>query len=281
VSSLAENEFFNVLLDTGNWKMETGRKKITHPTGSASNVQFPISSGRGLRPGRKIYEGKWKILYETQDPALLIQRFKDSPMLGHAAPRLKMPRRGAMKNQISAALFTLLQKNGIPTHFVDMLGARDMLVRRLEMIRLEVVLRNIAAGSLAKRLGMEVGTTLPTPVLEFYYKSDALGDPLLNEDHVRALGLASSEEVRAIRETAFRANGVLLPFFAEREILLADFKLEFGRHKGALLLGDELTPDGCRFWDRTTRANLGKDRARRSPAREAAAYQEIFRRVCA
>ena len=202
-------------------------------------------------------------------------------MLGHAAPRLKMPRRGAMKNQISAALFRLLQKNGIPTHFVDVLGTRDMLVRRLEMIRLEVVLRNIAAGSLAKRLGMEVGTTLPTPVLEFYYKSDALGDPLLNEDHVRALGLASSEEVRAIRETAFRANGVLLPFFAEREILLADFKLEFGRHKGALLLGDELTPDGCRFWDRTTRANLGKDRARRSPAREAAAYQEIFRRVCA
>jgi phosphoribosylaminoimidazole-succinocarboxamide synthase len=234
-----------------------------------------------MERGRKIYEGKWKILYETSDPALLILRFKDVPTLPPAARRLKVPRRGAMKNQISAALFALLQKNGIPTHFVEVLGEREVLVRRLEMIRLEVVLRNIAAGTLAKRLGMEVGTTLPAPVLEFYYKSDALGDPLLNEYHVRALGLASSEEIKAIRETTFRANGVLLPFFVEREILLADFKLEFGRHKGALLVGDELTPDGCRFWDRTTRENLGKDRAQRSATRAAAAYQEIFRRVCA
>lgn len=234
-----------------------------------------------MERGRKIYEGKWKILYETSDPALLILRFKDVPTLPPAARRLKVPRRGAMKNQISAALFALLQKNGIPTHFVEVLGEREVLVRRLEMIRLEVVLRNIAAGTLAKRLGMEVGTTLPAPVLEIYYKSDALGDPLLNEYHVRALGLASPEEIRAIRETTFRANGVLLPFFVEREILLADFKLEFGRHKGALVVGDELTPDGCRFWDRTTRENLGKDRAQRSASRAAAAYQEIFRRVCA
>ena len=234
---------------------------------------------RGQR-GRKIYEGKWKVLYETQDPSLLILRFKDVPMLPSAARRVKVPRRGAMKNQISAALFTLFLKNGIPAHFVEVLGEREMLVRRLEMIRLEVVLRDIAAGTLAKRLGLEVGTTLPAPVLEFYYKSDALGDPLLNEYHVRALGLASSEELRVMRETAFRANAVLLPYFAEREILLADFKLEFGRHKGALVVGDELTPDGCRFWDRTTRENLGKDRRRRNPAREAAAYQEIFRRVC-
>ena len=233
-----------------------------------------------MRRGRRIYEGKWKLLYETQDAALLILRFKDVPMLPLAARTVKVPKRGVMKNQISAALFMLLQKNGIPTHFVEMMGQRDMLVRRLEMIRLEVVLRNIAAGKLAKRLGMEVGTMLPAPVLELYYKSDALGDPLLNEYHVRALGLASSEELRAICEKTFRANAVLLPFFAEREILLADFKLEFGRHRGALLVGDELTPDGCRFWDRTTREKLGKDRLRRSPAREAAAYQEIFRRVC-
>ncbi len=233
-----------------------------------------------MQRGRKIYEGKWKALFEVQDPALLILRFKDAPVLPSAVRRVKVPKRGAMKNQISAALFTLFQKNGIPTHFVEVLGERDMLVRRLEMIRLEVVLRNIAAGTLARRLGMEVGTTLPAPVLEFYYKSDALGDPLLNEYHVRALGLAASEELRIIRETTFRANGVLLPYFAEREILLADFKLEFGRHKGALLVGDELTPDGCRFWDRATRENLGKDRKRRSVAREAAAYQEIFRRVC-
>jgi phosphoribosylaminoimidazole-succinocarboxamide synthase len=233
-----------------------------------------------MQRGRKIYEGKWKALFEVQDPALLILRFKDVPVLPSVSRRVKVPKRGAMKNQISATLFTLFQKNGIPTHFVEVLGERDMLVRRLEMIRLEIVLRNIAAGTLARRLGMEVGTTLPAPVLEFYYKSDALGDPLLNEYHVRALGLATSEELRTIRETAFRANGVLLPYFAEREILLADFKLEFGRHKGALLVGDELTPDGCRFWDRTTRENLGKNRKRRNVAREAVAYQEIFRRVC-
>ncbi|HSD50725.1 MAG TPA: phosphoribosylaminoimidazolesuccinocarboxamide synthase [Candidatus Methylomirabilis sp.] len=246
-----------------------------------SSFQFPISRSARVARGRKLYEGKWKILYETRDPGLLIQWFKDTPMVGPISPRAKLPRRGAMKNQISAALFTLLQKNGIPSHFVEVMGEREMLVRRLEMIRLEVVLRNIAAGSLAKRLGIEVGTALPAPVLEYYYKSDALGDPLLNGDHVRALGLATPEELKAIRETTLRANGILLPFFAEREILLADFKVEFGRHKGALMLGDDLTPDGCRFWDRTTRGSLGKDRGRRSPAREAAAYREIFQRVCA
>ncbi len=263
--------------------METGSRKGKTRKGARpiSNFQFPISRGSHVARGRKLYEGKWKILYETRDPALLIQWFKDTPMAGPIPPRAKLPRRGAMKNQISAALFTLLQKNGIPSHFVEVVGEREMLVRRLEMIRLEVVLRNIAAGSLTKRLGMEVGTALPVPVLEFYYKSDALGDPLLNEDHVRALGLVTPEELKAIRETTLRANGILLPFFAEREILLADFKVEFGRHRGALLLGDDLSPDGCRFWDRTTRENLGKDRGRRSPAREAAAYREIFRRVCA
>ena len=255
--------------------------KTRRGAGRVSSFQFPTSRGSRVARGRKLYEGKWKILYETRDPGFLIQRFKDTPMVGPIPPRATLPRRGAMKNQISAALFTLLQKNGIPSHFVEVVGEREMLVRRLEMIRLEVVLRNIVAGSLVKRLGMEVGTALPAPVLEIYYKSDALGDPLLNEDHVRSLGLATSEELKAIRETTLRANGILLPFFVEREILLADFKVEFGRHRGALMLGDDLTPDGCRFWDRTTRENLGKDRGRRSPAREAAAYHEIFRRVCA
>jgi phosphoribosylaminoimidazole-succinocarboxamide synthase len=231
--------------------------------------------------GRKLYEGKWKILFETQDPARLILRFKDVPAFDRTGPRPKLARRGAMKNQIAATLFGLLHQHGIPTHFLETVGQREMLVRRLEMIRLEVVLRNVVAGSLAKRLGMEEGTPLPVPVLEYSYKSDALGDPLVNETHIQALGLASPEDMRAIREMGFRANGILLPFFAEREILLVDFKLEFGRQAGRLMLGDELTPDGCRFWDRSTRERLGKDRTRRSPAREAAAYQEVFRRICA
>ena len=231
--------------------------------------------------GRKLYEGKWKILFETDQSGRLIQRFKDAPTFAGVRAPLKLPRRGAMKNQISAALFALLQRNGIPTHFLEVLAERDMLVRRLDMIRLEVVVRNVVAGSLARRLGMEVGSPLAAPVLEYYYKSDALGDPFVNDFHVNALGLASSEELKAIREMAFRANGILLPFFAEREILLVDFKLEFGRHDGRLMVGDELTPDGCRFWDRSTRERLGKDRTRRSPAREAAAYQEVFQRICA
>src|SRR3990172_3134758 len=169
-------------MENGNWKMEIGSPSMKTRRGArpASSYQFPISRGSRVARGRKLYEGKWKILYETQDPGLLIQRFKDAPMVGPIPPRAKLPRRGAMKNQISAALFALLQKNGISSHFVEVVGARDMLVRRLEMIRLEVVLRNIAAGSLAKRLGMEVGTPLPAPVLELFYKSDALGDPLLN-----------------------------------------------------------------------------------------------------
>ena len=228
---------------------------------------------------RKLYEGKWKILFETNQAGRLIQRFKDTPTFANA--RTPLPKRGAMKNEISAALFAELQRSGIPTHFLEVLSERDMLVRRLEMIRLEVVIRNVVAGSLAKRLGMETGSPLAAPVLEHYYKSDALGDPFVNDFHVHALGLANGEELKAIREMAVRANGILLPFFAEREILLVDFKLEFGRHDGRLMVGDEITPDGCRFWDRATRERLGKDRTRRSPAREAAAYGEIFRRICA
>jgi len=252
LNSLGQNEFVSILLE----------------------VEMAVERGR------KLYEGKWKILFETTDPGRLVLRFKDVPAFDRASARPKLPRRGVMKTQIAATLFTLLQQQGIPTHFLEVVGDRDMLVRRLEMIRLEVVLRNVVAGSLAKRLGMEVGSPLPAPILEWYYKSDALGDPLLNDAHVSALGLASVEELKAIREMTFRANGILLPFFAEREIMLVDFKLEYGRQAGRLMLGDELTPDGCRFWDRATRERLGKDRARRSPAREAAAYQEVFRRIC-
>ena len=140
--------------------------------------------------GRKLYEGKWKILFETGDPAHVILRFKDVPDFDRTVARPKLPRRGAMKARIAATLFGLLQQRGISTHFLELQGEREMLVRRLEMIRLEVVIRNVVAGSLAKRLGMEAGTPLPVPVLEYSYKSDALGDPLVNETHIQALGLA-------------------------------------------------------------------------------------------
>lgn len=195
---------------------------------------------------RQIYEGKAKVLYETDDPRLLIQQFKDDP---------RFPRRGGARirpgvanNRISAALFKLLGKNGIPTHYVRTVSEREMLVRRMEIVRLEVVVRNVAAGSLSRRLGLSEGTRLSAPVVELYYKSDALGDPMVNETHVRVLGLAPPEELVAMRETALKANGVLLPFLAQREVLLVDFKLEFGRLGGRLAVADEMSPRTCRFW---------------------------------
>jgi phosphoribosylaminoimidazole-succinocarboxamide synthase len=235
----------------------------------------------GAERGRALYEGKWKVLYEAASRDHAILRFKDVPTFRRAGRPTRVPGRGALKAGITARLFALLQGQGIPTHFLERLGERELLVRRLEMIRLEVVLRNVVAGSLATRLGMEPGAPLPAPVLELYYKSDALGDPLVNDTHVFALGLATGAELRTIREAALKANRVLLPFFAEREILLADFKLEFGRHHGTLMVGDELTPDGCRFWDRTARDRLGSERTRMSPAQEAARYHELYARICA
>ncbi|MFA5027633.1 MAG: phosphoribosylaminoimidazolesuccinocarboxamide synthase [Candidatus Methylomirabilota bacterium] len=239
------------------------------------------SAAMRMERGRKLYEGKWKILYEAEDRERLILTFKDVPSFRRAGRPSRVPGRGALKARITSRLFEELGRQGISTHLLGVQGERDLLVRRLEMVRLEVVVRNVVAGSLAARLGMEQGTPLPAPVLELYYKSDALGDPLLNESHVFALGLATTAELRTIRETALRANRALLPFLAEREILLADFKLEFGRHRGALVVGDELTPDGCRFWDRVTRERLGKDWSRVSPARESARYQEICARIAA
>jgi phosphoribosylaminoimidazole-succinocarboxamide synthase len=229
---------------------------------------------------RKLYEGKAKILYETLDPDLLIQHFKDDATAFNAAKRGTILQKGLLNNQISARVFEHLEALGIPTHYVRTLSERDMLVRRLEIVLIEVVVRNTVAGSLAKRLGLEEGTPLQSPVLEFYYKSDALGDPMINDDHIRVLGLASPAEVHAIREQAMRINAALLQFFAKRDILLVDFKVEFGRHQGRLLLGDEITPDGCRLWDRATREKMDKDRFRRDLGRVEEAYQEVHRRVC-
>jgi phosphoribosylaminoimidazole-succinocarboxamide synthase len=229
---------------------------------------------------RKLYEGKAKILYETADPELLIQHFKDDATAFNAAKRGTIVQKGILNNQISARVFEYLEGHGIPTHYVRTLSDRDMLVRRLEIVLIEVVVRNTVAGSLAKRLGLEEGTPLQSPVLEFYYKSDALGDPMINEDHIRLLGLAPPAEVQGIREQAMKINATLLPFFAQRDILLVDFKVEFGRHHGRLLLGDEITPDGCRLWDRTTREKMDKDRFRRDLGRVEEAYQEVHRRIC-
>ncbi len=226
-----------------------------------------------------IYEGKAKKLYTTDDPDLLIQYFKDDATAFNAKKRGTIANKGILNNHMSEILFTLLAREGVQNHFVRRLSDREMLVKRLEIVPVETVVRNIVAGSLAQRLGLEEGGDLPQPVVEYFYKNDALGDPMINEDHVLAFRFASEGELRKIRTMVLRINEVLRKFLDERGILLVDGKFEFGRHKGEILLGDEICPDTCRFWDKKTREKLDKDRFRRDLGGVAEAYQEVHQRL--
>ena len=184
-----------------------------------------------------------------------------------------------MNNKISAKLFELLEKNGITTHFVKLLNDREMLVKRLEIVPVEVTIRNIVAGGMAKMLGLEEGIVLKEPVLEYHYKKDELHDPLFNEYHIRALSIATDKELKKISDDSFKINEILKKFFATKNLELVDFKLEFGRHKGEILLGDEISPDTCRLWDKTTQKKMDKDRFRRDLGDVEETYQEVLRRV--
>jgi phosphoribosylaminoimidazole-succinocarboxamide synthase len=226
-----------------------------------------------------LYEGKAKKLYATDDPDLLIQHFKDDATAFNAQKRGTIHDKGIVNNRMSEVFFRLLAERGVPNHFVARLNDREMLVKRLEIIPIETIVRNLVAGSLAKRLGLEEGTELRRPVVEYCYKSDALGDPMINEDQAIALGWASEEELGTIRRLALRTNEILREFLDGRGILLVDMKLEFGRHKGEILLGDEICPDTCRFWDKKTREKLDKDRFRRDLGGVEEAYWEMARRV--
>ena len=226
------------------------------------------------------YEGKAKILYGTEDPRYILQFFKDDATAFNAEKRGTIPQKGVMNNAISAVLFRHLESQGIPTHFLERCGERDMLVRRLEMIPVEVVVRNVIAGSLAKRLDLVEGRPLTEPILEYCYKSDPLGDPMINEYHIRALALAGESEIREMEKLSLRINEILKAFFDERDIILVDFKLEFGRWDGRILLGDEICPDTCRLWEKGSLEKLDKDRFRRDLGKVEEAYQEVRRRVC-
>ena len=233
-----------------------------------------------MKRGEAFYEGKAKILYTTDDPDLIIQYFKDDATAFNAQKRGTIREKGIFNNKISEVLFTLLEGKGVPTHFVRRLNDREMLVRRLEIIPVEVIVRNLVAGSLAKRLGLEEGTPLSRPVLEHCYKSDALGDPMVNESYILGLGWATEAELREIARLAFRVNELLKEFFDQRNLILVDFKLEFGRHHGKVYLGDEICPDTCRLWEKGTLEKLDKDRFRRELGRVEDAYREVCRRVC-
>ena len=225
------------------------------------------------------YEGKAKKLYTTSDPDLVIQYFKDDATAFNAKKRGTIEDKGVMNNRMSELFFTLLERAGVRTHFVRRLDDREMLCKRLDIVPVETVVRNIVAGSMAKRLGREEGESLKQPVVEYYYKSDPLDDPLIYPEHAIEFGWATASEIEQIKSLALKVNEVLKRFLDERGVLLVDFKLEFGRHRGEILLGDEICPDTCRFWDKQTRQKLDKDRFRRDLGGVEEAYHEMLRRV--
>ena len=228
----------------------------------------------------KIYEGKAKIIYTTSDPDLVIQYFKDDASAFDGKKKGTIVDKGVMNNHISSRIFQFLENEGVKTHFVETLNDREMLVKRLDIIPVEVVLRNIAAGSLSKRLGIEEGTVLDKPILEFFYKSDPLGDPMINECHVDVFGWATKQEVEILKSEGLKINDLMVQFFKKRNIRLVDFKLEFGRHKGGVLLGDEISPDGCRLWHWETNEKMDKDRFRFNLGSVEEKYQEVYDLIC-
>ena len=191
-----------------------------------------------MEKGKKIYEGKAKILYDTDNPDLVIQEFKDDATAFDATKRGTIKGKGVINNEISSAIFQLLESKGIPTHFVKKLSEREMLVKRLQIVMVEVTIRNISAGGLSKMLGLEEGIVLKTPVLEYHYKDDSLHDPLINDYHIEVLKLAAPQEMKKIKDYSFSVNEILKDFFDKVNLKLVDFKLEFGRYKGRILLGD-------------------------------------------
>lgn len=231
--------------------------------------------------GAQIYEGKAKLLYATDDPGLLIQYFKDDATAFNAQKRGTIVDKGVMNARISAFLFQYLEREGVRSHFVELIPPREMLIRKVSIVPIEVVVRNVVAGSLAKRMGIAEGTPLARTIVEHYYKSDPLGDPMVTAEHIEVFGLATREEMAEIDRQARRVNDLLSRFFLERGVRLVDFKLEFGRHRSGLLLADEITPDGCRLWDAKTDEKLDKDRFRRDLGGVEAAYKRILDLVTA
>jgi phosphoribosylaminoimidazole-succinocarboxamide synthase len=236
--------------------------------------------------GQKLYEGKAKILYTTTDPNILLTSFKDDATAYNAQKRGSIIGKGEMNCAISAHLFQMLEAQGVPTHFIDRPAPRDMRVKAVQIIPLEVVVRNIAAGSLCLQTGIELGTVLPQPLVEFYYKNDALGDPLLTSDRLFLMALATPAQVNQLQTMAQQINRILTDFFGNCGITLVDFKLEFGlTADGTLLLADEISPDTCRLWNQAEtdpeRRVMDKDRFRRDLGAVEDAYRQVLERVLA
>lgn len=226
-----------------------------------------------------LYEGKAKKVFSTENPKLVIVDYKDDATAFNGLKKGTIVGKGVINNKVSNYLFKILEKNGIATHFVEELSDRETLVKRVKIIPVEVLVRNIAAGSISKRLGIEEGTKLSRTVLEFCYKDDALGDPFINDYHIFAMNLATEKELEFIKDCSFKVNKILSELMLSLDIELIDFKLEFGRFNGDILLADEISPDTCRFWEVKTGKKLDKDRFRRDLGNVEEAYQEILRRL--
>ena len=227
-----------------------------------------------------LYEGKAKKVYATDQPDMVIVDYKDDATAFNGEKRGTILGKGIINNRMTNILMQLLEKEGIPTHFVKELSDRETVVKKVTILPLEVIVRNIAAGSFSKRFGVEVGTPLKQPSLEYSYKNDELGDPMINDYHVLALGLATKEELEIVSNYAFKVNSILKDFFRKLNIELVDFKLEFGKTAdGTIVLADEISPDTCRFWDVNTREKLDKDRFRRDMGGVVEAYNEVMRRL--
>jgi phosphoribosylaminoimidazole-succinocarboxamide synthase len=226
-----------------------------------------------------IHEGKAKKVFKTDDPTAIVHEFKDDATAFDGKKKGQIEGKGSVNAQISMVLFQLLESQGIKTHFRELLDDRNMLTDKLKMLEVEVVVRNIAAGSLAKRIGYDEGTPLKKTIVEFYYKRDDLGDPIINEDHIAELGIATKDEVEKMRQTGLKVNEILTQFFGKLGLILVDYKLEFGDKDGEIILADEISPDTCRLWDERSGERMDKDRFRRDLGRVEDAYQEVLGRI--
>ena len=226
----------------------------------------------------QLYSGKAKTIYKTDDPDTLIAEFRNSLTAFNGEKRGEMEKKGYYNAQISKKLFEMLEAEGIKTHFIEMLSDIDMLVKKVDIIKIEVIVRNIATGSITKKYPLKEGTVFKSPVLVFDFKSDEYGDPMLNDDIALALGLAT-EELATLRKLALRINELLVPYLDERDIVLPDFKLEFGRRDGEIILADEISCDTCRFWDKSTGQSMDKDVFRFDKGDISKAYEEVARRI--
>lgn len=226
-----------------------------------------------------LYEGKAKKVFTTEDPDLLIVDYKDDATAFNGEKKGTIIGKGVVNNRMSNYMFKMLEEKGVPTHYVQELSDRETVVKKVEIVPLEVIIRNVAAGSFSKRLGIEEGFELLEPTLEFSYKDDDLGDPLINDYFAYAIGISNRKEVERITEYAFKVNEALIEEFKKIGIKLVDFKIEFGRYKGEVILADEISPDTCRLWDLETNQKLDKDRFRRDLGDVEEAYEEVYRRL--